>query len=221
MERWFKSDNELANTMEYDQIGLSGEIRSAPDPLAISNDFPHCLDEKLQLELLNADEGVPNIIELEVQLDGKCFNSSHEETAVLSTEETILFEEVRDTPSILHQDEREGLLAVQSKVVDIVEEKIMLLTPHELESMKVSALESDSEKESPQGKTENGSSDSIVEAQSEKVPKPVVSIHENETLYICPFEECSKEFPKLFMAKNHIMTHFGIRQFKVRKHGII
>lgn len=201
--------------MEYDQIGLSSEIRSTPDALVISNDFSHCLGEKLPLELLTTDEeGVPNIIELEVQMDGKCFNTSHEETAVLSTEETILFEEVRDTPSILHQDEREGLLAPQSKVADIVEEKIMLLTPHELESMKVSALESDSEKESQQSKNE--SPDSNVEAHNEKIPKPVVVLHENETLmYICPFEECSKGFPKLFMAKSHIMTHVGIRQFKV------
>ena len=216
MERWFKTDTELASSMEYDQIGLSSEIRSTPDALVISNDFSHCLGEKLPLELLTTDEeGVPNIIELEVQLDGKCFNTSHEETTVLSTEETILFEEVRDTPSILHQDEREGLLAPQSKVSDIVEEKIMLLTPHELESMKVSALESDSEKEQ-QSKNESGSHDSNAETQHEKIPKPVVVLHENGTLmYICPFEECSKGFPKLFMAKSHIMTHVGIRQFKV------
>lgn len=217
MERWFKSDNELANSMEYDQIGLSSEIRSTPDALVISSDFSHCLGEKLPLELLTTDEeGVPNIIELEVHMDGKCFNTSHEEAAVLSTEETILFEEVRDTPSILHQDDREGILALQSKVVDIVEEKIMLLTPHELESMKVSALESDSEKESHQSKAESGlSPDSNAEVTSEKIPKPVVVLHENETLYLCPFEECSKGFPKLFMAKSHIMTHVGIRQFKV------
>lgn len=216
MERWFKSDNELASSMEYDQIGLSSEIRSTPDALVISNDFSHCLEDKLPLELLTTDEeGVPNIIELEVQMDGKCFNSSHEETAVLSTEETILFEEVRDTPSILHQDEREGLMALQSKVSDIVEEKIMLLTPHELESMKVSALESDSEKESQQSKTESGSPDSSAEVNNEKIPKPLVTLHENETMYVCPFEECSKGFTKLFMAKSHIMTHVGIRQFKV------
>ena len=216
MERWFKTDNELASSMEYDQIGLSSEIRSTSDALVISNDFSHCLGDKLPLELLTTDEeGVPNIIELEVQLDDKCFNTSHEETAVLSTEETILFEEVRDTPNILHQDERENLMSLQSKVVDIVEEKIMLLTPHELESMKVSALESDSEKESQQSKVESGPSDSINEANSDKIPKPVVVLHENETLYLCPFEECSKGFSKLFMAKSHIMTHVGIRQFKV------
>ena len=206
MERWFKTDNELASSMEYDQIGLSSEIRSTSDALVISNDFSHCLGDKLPLELLTTDEeGVPNIIELEVQLDDKCFNTSHEETAVLSTEETI----------ILHQDERENLMSLQSKVVDIVEEKIMLLTPHELESMKVSALESDSEKESQQSKVESGPSDSINEANSDKIPKAVVVLHENETLYLCPFEECSKGFSKLFMAKSHIMTHVGIRQFKV------
>nr|CAH0108047.1 unnamed protein product [Daphnia galeata] len=220
MERWFKTDNELASSMEYDQIGLSSEIRSTSDALVISNDFSHCLGDKLPLELLTTDEeGVPNIIELEVQLDDKCFNTSHEETAVLSTEETILFEEVRDTPNILHQDERENLMSLQSKVVDIVEEKIMLLTPHELESMKVSALESDSEKESQQSKVESGPSDSINEANSDKIPKPVVVLHENETLYLCPFEECSKGFSKLFMAKSHIMTHVGIRQFKCDAEG--
>ncbi|XP_046631288.1 zinc finger X-linked protein ZXDB-like [Daphnia pulicaria] len=220
MERWFKTDNELASSMEYDQIGLSSEIRSAPDALVISNDFSHCLGEKLPLELLTTDEeGVPNIIELEVQLDDKCFNTSHEETAVLSTEETILFEEVRDTPNILHQDERENLMSLQSKVIDIVEEKIMLLTPHELESMKVSALESDSEKESQQSKVESGPSDSVNEVHSEKIPKPIVVLHENETLYLCPFEECSKGFSKLFMAKSHIMTHVGIRQFKCDAEG--
>lgn len=216
MERWFKTDNELASSMEYDQIGLPSEIRSTSDALVISNDFSHCLGEKLPLELLTTDEeGGPNIIELEVQLDGKCFNTSHEETAVLSTEDSILFEEVRDTPNILHPDERESLLSLQSKVSDIVEEKIMLLTPHELESMKVSALESDSEKESQQCKAEGNSRDTNTEENTEKIPKPVVVLHENETLYLCPFEECSKGFSKLFMAKSHIMTHVGIRQFKV------
>ncbi|XP_032791258.2 zinc finger X-linked protein ZXDB [Daphnia magna] len=220
MERWFKTDNELASSMEYDQIGLPSEIRSTSDALVISNDFSHCLGEKLPLELLTTDEeGGPNIIELEVQLDGKCFNTSHEETPVLSTEDSILFEEVRDTPNILHPDERESLLSLQSKVSDIVEEKIMLLTPHELESMKVSALESDSEKESQQCKTEGNSRDTNTEENTEKIPKPVVVLHENETLYLCPFEECSKGFSKLFMAKSHIMTHVGIRQFKCDAEG--
>lgn len=217
MERWFKTDNEFASSMEYDQIGLPSEIRSTSDVLVISNDFSHCLGEKLPLELLTTDEeGGPNIVELEVQLDGKCFNaSSHEETTVLSTEDSILFEEVRDTPNLLHQDERESLLSLQSKVSDIVEEKIMLLTTHELESMKVSALESDSEKEGQQCKAGGSSRDTKAEANNEKIPKPVLVLHENETLYLCPFEECSKGFSKLFMAKSHIMTHVGIRQFKV------
>ena len=216
MSRWYKSDTELAS-MEYDQIELSGG-RSTPNPLTISSDFSHCLSDKLPMELLTTDEeGVPNIIELEVHMDGKCFSGSHEENAVLSTEETILFEEVRDTPSILHHDEREGLVSVgQSKVVDIAEEKIMLLTPHELESMKVSALESDSEKESPQTKADRKSPDSTMDTQSDKNLKPLVVLRDNETCYVCPIEECSKEFTKLFMAKTHIMTHINdVKQFKV------
>lgn len=212
MERWFKSDNELSGGIEYDQIGLSVGIRSTPDPLA--NDYNHCLADKLPLELLTADEGVPNIIELEVHMDGKCFNNAHEESAVLSTEESILFEEVQDTPAILPSDEREGLLTVQSKVVDIAEDKISLLTPHELESMKVNALESDSEKET-QMKVDTSTSGSKLKITGDKIPKPLVVLHEDETLYICPIEECSKGFPKLIMAKSHIMSHIGSRQFKV------
>ena len=220
MERWVygtRSDTELASGMEYDQIELSGG-RSTPNPLTISNDFSHCLGEKLPIELLTTDEeGVPNIIELEVHMDGKCFSGSHEENAVLSTEETILFEEVRDTPSILHHDEREGLLSVgQSKVVDIAEEKIMLLTKHELESMKVSALESDSEKETPQSKVDCKTSDTNLETSNDKNLKPLVVLKDNETMYVCPIEECSKGFPKLFMAKSHLMTHVNdVKQFKV------
>lgn len=214
MERWFKSDNELAGGIEYDQIGLSVGIRSTPDPLSSPNDFNHCLADKLPLELLTTDEGVPSIIELEVHMDGKCFNNGHEEPAVLSTEESILFEEVQDTPTVLPAEEREGLLTIQSKVVDIAEDKISLLTPHELESMRVNALESDSEKET-QKKVETNVPGSKLKISADKIPKPLVVLHEDETLYICPMEECSKGFPKLVMAKSHIMSHVGTRQFKV------
>ena len=212
MERWFKSHAGLSSGMESDQIGLSGGIRST---LAAANDeFSHpCLSDKgLPLELLTTDEeGVPSIIELEVQLDGKCFGGPHEETAVLSNEETILFEEVRDTPSVLHQDEREPLPSVQSKVV--VEERITLLTPHELESMRVmSAPESDSEKEEEENQPDASSSDAV--GKTTKL-KPLVVVHEEETLYVCPIEDCSKAFPKLLLAKSHIMSHTGVQQFKV------
>lgn len=216
MERWFKSHAGLASGMEYDQIGLSGGIRSTL--ASASDEFSHpCLGDKgLPLELLTTDEeGVPSIIELEVQLDGKCFGGPHEENAVLSNDETILFEEVRDTPSVLHQmthmDEREPLPSVQSKVV--VEERITLLTPHELESMRVmSAPESDSEPEDEESQPEAAGS-----SGNEKMSKlkPLIVTHDSETLYVCPIEECSRGFPKLFLAKSHIMSHAGVRQFKV------
>ncbi len=239
MERWFKSHGGLhaSGMADYDQMaGLvsssssasiirSTTLASAASVASVSSDdFSHpCLGDKGlgPLELLTTDEeGVPSIIELEVQMDGKCFSEGpHEETTVLSNEETILFEEVRDTPSVLHQDEREAssLPSIQSKVV--VEERITLLTKHELESMRVmSAPESDSD-EGEEGVAEdtselNGCVGSSTEKNGTKL-KPLVVVHDNETLYLCPIEECSRGFPKLFLAKSHIMTHVGVRQFKV------
>jgi hypothetical protein len=218
---WFKSDAELPRIVEYEQMGSPGCVRTdLRDSLSMSNDFTHCvLGDKLSLELLTADgEVVPDNIELEVQLDDKSFSETHEEVpVVLSTEETILFEEVRDTPTSLslHDDREPGLLAVQSKVVTIKEDKIMLLTPHELESMKVNALESDSEKESTVSKNESTTQNIKTELQPDKGLTPVTITQGNEVIYMCPIEECSRGFPKLCMAKSHIVTHVGSRQFKV------
>lgn len=209
---------------EYDLVSSSssssGIIRSTSTlaaAAATSDDLiahhHSCLGDKGlgPLELLTTDEeGVPSIIELEVQLDGKCFGvGPHEETAVLSNEETILFEEVRDTPSVLHPDERETLPSLQSKVV--VEERITLLTPHELESMRVmSAPESESDEGNDQ-LSEEASEDSGKQTKL----KPLVVVHDNETLYVCPIKDCSQGFAKPFLAKSHIMTHTGVKQFKV------
>lgn len=217
MAKWFKCDADITGVIEDDQIALTSGIRQSGS-LSITNGFSHCLSDKLPLELLsNDEEGVPSIIELEVQMDGKCFSSTNE--GVLSTEETVLFEEVRDTPSILHQDERESLVELQSKVV-MNDEKISLLTPHELESMKLNALESDSEKEisSKRVVTSNLNHAPILELEKSPTgnePKPLVVLHESETYYVCPIEQCSKGFPKLSIAKTHITTHNGVRQFKV------
>ena len=223
MEPWFKADVQLPG-IDYEQMGSPDcEQTDLPESLSMSNDFSHCLDDKLPLELLTAEGEVASVnIELEVQLDDKSFSSSNEVPTclVLSSEETILFEEVRDTPVILH-DEREGLVAVQSNIVDIKEEKIMLLTPHELESMKVAdcPLESDSEKESigqivlkNQLAVQNLNSN----LPNEKMLTPVAVSQGNEVVFMCPIQECSKSFPKLCMAKSHIITHIGVRQYKVK-----
>ena len=208
MERWFQSethDSDLPR-MEYDQIKL------IPETLSMTSDFSHCLGEKLPLELLATDDEVVSnsIIELEVQMDEKCFSDSHEESAVLS-EETILFEEVRD---VLHGEDRDGIVSIQSKVVDIadiIEEKIMLLTPHELESMKVNPLESDSEKEG--AKTEIKSM-KLCDLTRDNPPVPLTVLYDNKALYVCPVEGCSKGYPNLCMVNNHIVSHDDVKQLK-------
>lgn len=193
MERWFQSDSDR---IEYDQMSLvSG--RTIPETLSMSSDFTRCLGEKLPLELLATDDEVvsSSIIEMEVQMDEKCFGGSHEE----ASEEAMLFEEVRDdeTPSLLHSEDP---LPIQPKV-PVVEEKIMLLTPHELESMKVSALESDSEKESLTLKAEP--------------PRPLLTVvYDNKALYVCPVEGCSKGYPNLCMINNHMVSHDDVKQLK-------
>jgi len=163
----------------------------------MSSDFTHCLGEKLPLELLATDDEVVSgsIIELEVQMDEKCFSGSHEE----ASEEGVLFEEVREdeTPSLLHSEDP---LPIRSKA-PVVEEKIMLLTPHELESMKVSALESDSEKESLTLKAEP--------------TRPLLTVmYDNKALYVCPVEGCSKGYPNLCMVNNHMVSHDDVKQLK-------
>ncbi len=219
---WFKSDAKLPRIVEYEQFNSPGcERTDLPDSLSMSNDFTRCLGDKLPLELLtDHDHVVSDNIELEVQLDDKSFSESGEEvpTLILSSEETILFEEVRDThPSLSLQDDREGtLLTVQSKVVNISEDKIMLLTPHELESMKVSTLESDSEKESLLSRSDlTGPPSTSSDTASEKSLTPITVSHGNDILYMCPIEECSRGFSKLCLAKSHVVTHIGARQFKV------
>lgn len=219
METWFKSDAQLPN-VGYEPMASLSQSTGLPDPLSMSTDFTHCLEDKLPLELLAVDGEVVQELqvgELQVQLDDKNFSSSHEEVhTVLSSEEAILFEEVRDTPSSpIQQDDRETLLAIQTKLIDTSKGKIMLLTPHELESMRVSALESDSEKESLLPKTDAGTSSVSIFYQNEQPLLPLTVTHGNEILYACPVQECSKGFRKLCMAKSHISKHFGVREFKV------
>lgn len=41
------------------------------------------------------------------------------------------------------------------------------------------------------------------------------SVNENGRTWLCPWDECNREFGKLHALKTHLLAHFGVRPFKV------
>lgn len=44
-----------------------------------------------------------------------------------------------------------------------------------------------------------------------------VSVNENGKIWLCPRDDCNRQFSKLYALKGHLLAHYGVRPFKVYK----
>lgn len=48
-----------------------------------------------------------------------------------------------------------------------------------------------------------------------------ISVTEHGKVWVCPRDDCSRQFSKLYALKGHLLAHFGVRPFKVYKLRIL
>lgn len=44
-----------------------------------------------------------------------------------------------------------------------------------------------------------------------------ISVNENGKIWLCPRDDCNRQFSKLYALKGHLLAHYGVRPFKVYK----
>lgn len=48
-----------------------------------------------------------------------------------------------------------------------------------------------------------------------------VRVTEHDKVWLCPQEDCNRQFGKLYTLKGHLLVHYGVRPFKVRRIVVI